>query len=73
MIQEITLTKRVQTPTPPNAWCYQDQGENYRYFTKRVLLGHDAEPWPECTNEEKEQWEHDHSPELLEPEEAAES
>lgn len=54
MIEEITLTKRVQTPTPPNEWCYQDQGENFRYFTKRVLLGKDAEPWNECTNNYKE-------------------
>ena len=50
MIQEITLTKRVQTPTPPNEWCYQDQGEDFRYFTKRVLLGNNAEPWSECTD-----------------------
>lgn len=57
MIQEITLTKRVQTPTPPNEWLYQDQSEDFRYFTKRVLLGKNAEPWPECTDEEKEKWE----------------
>ena len=57
MIQEITLTKRVQTPTPPNEWCYQDQGENFRYFTKRVLLGKNEQPWAECTTEEKVQWE----------------
>jgi hypothetical protein len=49
MIQEITLTKRVQTPTPPNEWCYQDQGEDFRYFTKKVILGANAEPWAECT------------------------
>ena len=54
MIEEITLTKRVQTPTSPNEWCYQNQGENFRYFTKRVLLGKDAEPWHECTNNYKE-------------------
>lgn len=49
MIQEITLTKRVQTPTPPNELCYQDQGEDFRYFTKRVLLGKNEQPWAECT------------------------
>lgn len=54
MIQEITFTKRMQTPTPPNEWCYKDQGENFRYFTKRVILGKDAEPWHECTNNYKE-------------------
>ena len=57
MIQEITLTKRVQTPTPPNEWCYQDQGENFRYFTKKVILGANAEPWAECTDEEKTAYE----------------
>lgn len=57
MIQEITLTKRVQTPTPPNEWLYQDQGENFRYFTKKVLLGAGAEPWHECTDEDKAAYE----------------
>jgi hypothetical protein len=53
MIQEITLTKRVQTPTPPNEWCYQDQGEDFRYFTKKVILGANAEPWAECTESDR--------------------
>lgn len=56
MIQEVTLTKRVQTPTPPNEWCFQDQGENFRYFTKRVLLGKNEHPWAECTNDAKLAW-----------------
>lgn len=72
MIQEITLTKRVQTPTPPNEWCYQDQGENFRYFTKKVILGANAEPWAECTDEEKtayeEEWASSHpTEEVVEP------
>ena len=72
MIQEITLTKRVQTPTPPNEWCYQDQGENFRYFTKKVILGANAEPWAECTDEEKtayeEEWAASHpTEEVVEP------
>lgn len=72
MIQEITLTKRVQTPTPPNEWCYQDQGENFRYFTKKVILGANAEPWAECTDEEKtayeEEWAATHpTEEVVEP------
>ena len=69
MIQEITLTKRVQTPTPPNEWLYQDQGENFRYFTKKVLLGAEAEPWAECTDAEKTayeaQWAIDHPEESV--------
>ncbi len=63
MIQEITLTKRVQTPTPPNEWLYQDQGENFRYFTQRVLLGKNEQPWAECTDEEKVAWEEAHKQE----------
>ena len=57
------MTKRVQTPTPPNEWCYQDQGEDFRYFTKRVLLGKNEQPWAECTDEEKVQWEEAHTTE----------
>ena len=72
MIQEITLTKRVQTPTPPNEWCYQDQGENYRYFTKRVLLGHDAEPWLQCTDADRQAWEDEHRPEPIDEVQEAE-
>ena len=51
------MTKRVQTPTPPNEWCYQDQGENFRYFTKRVLLGKNEQPWAECTDADKAAYE----------------
>lgn len=73
MIQEITLTKRVQTPTPPNEWCYQDQGEDFRYFTKKVILGANAEPWAECTTEEKtayeEEWAATHPEETTDTEE----
>ena len=72
MIQEITLTKRVQTPTPPNEWCYQDQGENFRYFTKKVILGANAEPWAECTESDRlayeEEWAASHpTEEVVEP------
>ena len=65
------MALRIQRPTPPNEWLYEDRGENNRYFTKVVLLGKHAEPWAECTNEEKEQWEHDHQPE--QPEETQEA
>ena len=61
------MTKRVQTPTPPNEWCYQDQGENFRYFTKKVILGANAEPWAECTDEEKTAWEEAHTTEVADP------
>ena len=58
------MTKRVQTPTPPNEWCYQDQGEDFRYFTKRVLLGKNEQPWAECTESDRlayeEEWAEQH-------------
>lgn len=39
-----------------------------RNFVNSVYLGATAEPWNECTNEEKEEWEREHQPELPEPE-----
>ena len=51
---------RIQIPTPPNAWLYQDRGENERYFTTLVYLGKHEPKWAECTNEEKEDWEREH-------------
>ena len=68
MIQEITLTKRVQTPTPPNEWLYQDQGENFRYFTKKVLLGEGAEPWHDCTEADRLAYEAEWNAQHPEPE-----
>ena len=44
-------------------WLYKDQGEDNRYFTKVVYLGKEEEPWPECTDEEKHEWEDEHRPE----------
>ena len=57
------MALRIQRPTPPNEWLYEDRGEDNRYFTTIVLLGKNAESWAECTNEEKEEWEHEHEPE----------
>jgi hypothetical protein len=57
------MALRIQTPTSPNEWCYQDQGENFRYFTQRVFLGKNEQQWAECTNEEKQAWEEAHKPE----------
>ena len=54
MIEELTF--RRQTPTPPMDWLYHDEPDGNRIFKKEVYLGKNAEPWPECTNEEKEQW-----------------
>ena len=38
-----------------------------RNFVKSVYLGNNAEPWSECTNEEKLAWEEAHKPEEPQP------
>ena len=58
MIEELTF--RRQTPTPPMDWLYHDEPDGNRIFKKEVYLGKNAEPWPECTDEEKVQWEEEH-------------
>lgn len=50
---------KVQRPQNEQDWLYKDVNDD-RWFTKEVVLNDNAEPWAECTNEEKEQWEHDH-------------
>jgi hypothetical protein len=57
-----------QTPTPPNEWLYRDITDTYRHFTDKVYLADNDEPWLECTNDEKEQWEKDHPEPEPEPE-----
>lgn len=52
----------IQRPKIEGNWLYRDSG-NDRYFTTIVALGVDDAEWPECTNEEKEQWEREHKPE----------
>ena len=56
------MALRIQTPSQPDNWLYEDRGENDRYFTKLVYLGHNAPEWPECTDAEKIAWEEAHKP-----------
>lgn len=49
-------------------WLYQDINENERVFCDYVILPETAQYWPECTNDEKEQWEREHAPIEQEPE-----
>ena len=42
-----------------------------RNFVNSVYLGATADPWYECTNEEKVQWEEEHKP-ISEPEKETE-
>jgi len=48
-----------QYPTPPNEWLYKDENEN-RLFSDYVIRPTDSEPWNECTNADKEEWEKSH-------------
>lgn len=49
-------------------WLYQDQEDGTRIFTDYIIAPETAQSWPECTNEEKEQWEREHAPIEPEPE-----
>lgn len=51
---------RPQTPSQPDNWLHDGAQDYTRIFSKLVYLGKDAEPWAECTTEEKEQWEREH-------------
>ena len=58
---------RTQVPKVEGDWLYQEINED-RWFTKEALLPNNAPDLPECTNEEKEQWEEEHRPPQPEPE-----
>lgn len=49
----------IQTPDAPNTWLYQDQ-EQGRLFTDYVILGKEAEPWEQCTDEQMYAWKAEH-------------
>ena len=51
---------RLQEPSNPNNWLYEEVSSNERNFALNVYLGKDAEPWHECTNAEKIAWEEAH-------------
>lgn len=57
-----------QRPTEGYDWLYEDRGENNRYFTDVVYRPEGTNPWPECTQAEREQWEEEHRPPQPEPE-----
>lgn len=60
---------RPQRPSRPANWLHDSAPDYTRIFSKLVYLGKEAEPWVECTNAEKEEWEREHpQPEPQEPE-----
>lgn len=44
------MALRIQRPTLPNEWLYEDRESNDRYFTTFVYLGKEEAEWAECTN-----------------------
>lgn len=48
---------RTQVPDVEGNWLYIDFSEENRQFYKSIDLGKTQEPFPECTDEEKKQWE----------------
>jgi hypothetical protein len=66
---------RIQKPIPPNEWLYEEDEIGNRNFIREIILGVDAQPWQECTEEEKQEWINTHKedyPELFEKEEVTE-
>lgn len=55
-----------QIPTPPNEWLHNGANGNERYFTSYIIRPNNVPAWPECTNEEKLQWEAEHPIESIE-------
>lgn len=72
-VNYLIMEPREQRTSNPNMWLFQDikdeQGNLIvRIFAKKVFLAYNAEPWPECTDEEKLAWEAAHpEPEPEEP------
>lgn len=64
------MALRIQRPTLPNEWLYEDRESNDRYFTTFVYLGKEEAEWAECTNQDKLAWEEEHKKE--EPQEPIE-
>lgn len=56
---------RTQVPDVESNWLYIDFSEDNRQFYKSIDLGKTQEPFPECTDEKKREYEEDHK---LEPE-----
>ena len=49
-------------PEAPNEWLYADEGDTRNFWGSITLpREEDAKWYSECTNEEKEQWEREHT------------
>jgi hypothetical protein len=54
------MKNRIQQPSNGFDWLYKDE-EEIRLFAKEVSLPNNVSDWAECTNEEKVQWEKEHT------------
>ena len=50
-------------------WLHNNKLDWSRYFTTMVGLSCSDEPWPECTQAEREEWERNHPAPESEPNE----
>lgn len=68
MIQEQQVILRKLVPDVDGNWLYKQDGEQ-RIFSQCVYLGKEAsaDEWTECTVEDKEKWEREHSEPEPEP------
>ena len=56
MIEEKQVTLRKQTATE-GSWLYLDDVQGNRVFAKSAMLGVYADPWLECSDAEKQEYE----------------
>lgn len=51
----------IQKPQGVGMWLYRDENE-IRIFSKEIARPQNTEPWAECTDAEKTEWEEAHKP-----------
>lgn len=52
--------ERIEQIASEGHWLYTDLTRDDCVFAKKILRNPNSQPWAECTNEEKEQWEQEH-------------
>ena len=58
----IEIINEIRVEYPDSGKWLHDSAPDYTRIFKDdyVMLGKEAEPWAECTNEEQEKWEQEH-------------
>ena len=49
-----------QYPIPPNTWLHDGAEDYTRFFTDYIIRPESTEPWAECTDEKRQEWEKNH-------------